>query len=111
MVSVPKHEVAVSHSADTAAVSLPTANLIVGELAQGRGVRHSHAPVVYLDPAASFEAAQGGVDPLPGSSDLMGEFFLAQIEVDGSVIVSGLMKKSAAMMRRPRFRGRERSPN
>src|SRR5712692_10483668 len=90
-ISLPSRQLAVSHLADTAAVSLPTptvclARLVPGELAQCCRLRHCHGPVVHLNPAAPLETAQRGVDALPGTPHLMRELFLAQLKPDDAVV-------------------------
>ena len=62
VLSVPDHDAAVCHPADTIPVSLLTHNLGPGEPAQRCRLRHGHGPPTHLDLAASFEAAQRGVD-------------------------------------------------
>src|SRR5712692_3119638 len=68
-------------------------HLLPGEPAECCRLRHCHGPVAHLNPAASLETAQRGVDALPGASGLMRELLLAQIEPDDAVVASGLVEQ------------------
>ena len=51
---------------------------MTGELSQRCGLLDGYGPVMHLNPSPPLEAAQGGVDALPGARRLMREFLLAK---------------------------------
>jgi NTE family protein len=67
--------------------------LVAGELAQRCCLLHRHGLVTHLNPAASLEPAQRGVDALPGPSDLMRELLLRHSRPDHPVLPPGLAEQ------------------
>src|SRR5262249_59196621 len=87
--------------AEGPSVSRPTRWLSAGrqlpavarEPAERCRLLHGHRPVMHLDPAAPFEAAQRGVDALPAAPGLPRELLLAHPGPDDAVLAPRLVEQ------------------
>ena len=66
---------------------------MTGELSQRGRLLDDYGPVMHLNPSPPLEAAEGGIDALPGARRLMREFLLAKAGLDRAVAASGLAEQ------------------